>query len=33
MLAQRDLVEIIAKFSPKVVRMAESDENKKGRED
>ncbi|MDX1903002.1 MAG: RtcB family protein [Thermonemataceae bacterium] len=33
MLAQEDLVEIIAKFQPKIVRMAQPDENKKGRED
>jgi len=33
MLAQKDLVDILAKFQPKIVRMAEPSENRKGRED
>lgn len=33
MLAQQDLVDILAKFIPKIVRMADPDENKLGRED
>ena len=33
MLAQTDLVEVLAKFLPRIVRMAEPNQNRKGRED
>lgn len=33
MAAQQDLVEVIARFTPKIVRMAEAKDNQKGRED
>ncbi|MDW8297494.1 MAG: RtcB family protein, partial [Raineya sp.] len=33
MLAQQDLVDVLAKFTPKIVRMAEPEQNKQGRED
>jgi tRNA-splicing ligase RtcB len=33
MLAQQELVDVLAKFSPRIVRMADPDQNRKGRED
>ena len=33
MEAQRDLIEVVAKFSPQIVRMADPDHRKGSRED